>query len=225
MRTGKKEANLPLITIDGASGSGKSTVGLALAKKLGWHFLDTGLFYRALAWLSLHQQIPFNESDLSEAVCSWRIRVDGDSQVWFGDRVITHELLSETISQKASVLAAFPSVRLALLSAQRVMLSARGLIAVGRDVGTVIFPNAPLKIYLDASIEARSARRRQQRASSKKPLTEAEVALAIESRDKRDRSREHAPLKAADDAIYVDSSAMNIEQVVDKMFDLWNGLS
>jgi CMP/dCMP kinase len=228
MHKGLEPSVVPLITIDGASGTGKSTVGLALAKQLGWHFLDTGLFYRALVWLALKESIAFNESALRAVVSGWPIRIDANSQVWHEQVCITPELLSEKISQKASLLAAFPSVRLALLTAQRSMLTPSGLLAVGRDVGTVVFPDAPLKIYLDASLEARAERRKKQRlalSSSGKSLSEATVASELEQRDKRDRTRSHAPLRAAEDAVYIDSSLLSVEQVVDKISDLWNGIA
>ena len=213
----------PVLTVDGPSGAGKGTVSRLVAKALGWHYLDSGAIYRALAIAITEQKIPIdairqivdiaNEMDLYfESDVSRHVRLDG--------RDITPLLDLETTGNMASKIAAIPQVREALLHKQQHFKQSPGLVADGRDMGTVVFPQAPYKVYLTASAQIRAERRYKQLKEKGIYANILEITADIQERDKRDSEREIAPLVAATDAVYIDSSAMSIHDVVEEVLSI-----
>ena len=213
---------VPVLTLDGPSGSGKGTVGQICARKLGWHYLDSGAIYRALAYVV--QQAGTDPGDIAAVVrraedldmeCipnppdSARIYVNGEN---VDDRVRTEEA-----GRIASELAAVPAVRAALLRTQRRLRRPPGLVADGRDMGTVVFPDANWKFFLTASAEERARRRYKQLKLKGFDVSLAPLFEAIQERDTRDAQRDVSPLKPADDAIVLDTSTMSIDEVVSRV--------
>ena len=213
-----------LITIDGPSGSGKGTVCHILAKKLGWHLLDSGALYRILAYAALQQKVALNDA---QALADLALTLDV-SFVSNGSGVDTllsaenvgDKLRTEVVAQAASEVASIELVRSALLARQKAFLQQPGLIADGRDMGTVVFPEAKVKIFLDASAEERAQRRFNQLQDKGFNVSIAQILSEIKERDYRDRNRAVAPLRPADDALVIDSTTLTIDQVVDKILTL-----
>ncbi|MCD1126792.1 (d)CMP kinase [Jinshanibacter sp. LJY008] len=212
-------AVVPVITVDGPSGVGKGTLCQALAEKLGWHLLDSGAIYRVLALAALHHEVDLASE---EALVPLAIHLDvrfisqqNQLQVILEGETVTNEIRNETVGNAASQVAAFPRVREALLRRQRAFREAPGLIADGRDMGTIVFPDAPVKIFLDASAEER-ARRRMLQLQEKGQCVKFERLLSeIQERDYRDRNRAVAPLVPAADALMMDSTHMSVDEVID----------
>ena len=224
MDQGQSANDIPVITIDGPGGSGKGTVALRVAERLGWHLLDSGALYRLVAVAAMDRGIA---SDDGSALG----RLSGELDVDFGagpkgmvvrldGRDITARLRSEAVSAFSSQAAAFPEVRAALVRLQRACRKAPGLVADGRDMGTVIFPDARLKIFLTASAEARAERRHKQLKEKGESVNLSRLFREIEKRDERDRSRAVSPLMPASDAHLVDSTEMTIDDVVQKILSL-----
>ncbi len=215
---------IPVITIDGPSGAGKGTVSKKVADRLGWHFLDSGAIYRVLALATIHHDIDPTDEESVEPLAScldvhFKSSSDGDSTLVIleGEDVST-DIRNEKVGAVASKVAALPRVREALLRRQRAFKESPGLVADGRDMGTVVFPNAPVKIFLNASAEER-AKRRYLQLKDTDPSVKIEHLLAdIRARDERDSNRSVAPLVPASDALEIDSTELNIEQVVDQVF-------
>ncbi|MDX2043351.1 MAG: (d)CMP kinase [Acidobacteriota bacterium] len=215
----------PIIAIDGPAGAGKSTIAKTLARQLGYLFINTGAMYRAVAWKALQLGTSLDDAnrvgklaegsliELTGTVDAMRVLIDG--------RDITEDIVTPTISQAASVVSAIPAVRRALVARQQQMGKAGGVVMEGRDIATQVFPDAEIKIYLDASAEARAERRHTDDLAKgintgSLLITQAE----IEERDTRDKSRADSPLVQADGAVYIDSSAMTINEVVEKILSL-----
>lgn len=217
---------MPVITVDGPSGSGKGTVCRLLAEKLGWDVLDSGAIYRVLALAALHHQIALdNEEALVPLAANLDVQFLVDSQTNAGKVILEGEDVSTTIRNEevgaaASKVAALPRVREALLRRQRAFRSENGLIADGRDMGTVVFPDAPLKIYLTASAGERARRRFVELNERGLDVTLSGLLEDIQARDERDMNRAVAPLVPADDAIELDTSELNAQQVFDKVMTL-----
>ena len=217
---------MPVITVDGPSGSGKGTVCRLLADKLGWDVLDSGAIYRVLSLAALHHQIALdNEEGLVPLAANLDVQFLVDSQTNAGKVIlegedVTTTIRNEEVGAAASKVAALPRVREALLRRQRAFRTENGLIADGRDMGTVVFQDAPLKIYLTASAQERARRRFVELNTRGLDVTLSGLLQDIQARDERDMNRAVAPLVPAEDAIEIDTSELNAQQVFDKVITL-----
>jgi cytidylate kinase len=218
----------PVITIDGPVASGKSTVGQMLARRLGYFYLDTGLLYRALTWRALQRGIaPDDEPALAAAASTLNVTFrppsvkDGrQNDVYVDGREVTAALRSPEVEAQVSSVAAHPAVRQALIDVQRRAVHLPGTVVAGRDMGTVIFPDADVKIYLDAAPEERARRRLlQQGAWSESGLVE--TIRQIQDRDRKDSTRATAPLQVPPDAMVIDTDDVSPEQVVQRILEVW----
>jgi cytidylate kinase len=211
----------PVITIDGPSGAGKGTVSTLLANRLGWHFLDSGAIYRVLAIASIHHQIdPSDEAGLLPLAAGLDVSfaaADKGSKVILEGEDVTDDIRSEEVGSVASQIASLPSVREALLRRQRAFKESPGLVADGRDMGTVVFPEADVKIFLTASASQRAHRRFNQLKEKGHDVSMSRLLTDIEARDDRDANRAVAPLIPAKDALIVDSTELNVAQVLEKI--------
>ena len=208
---------IPIITIDGPGGTGKGTLALQLTRWLGWNFLDSGALYRALGLLVLEQQIVLSNGEkIVEVASKMDVRFDDDgseNMVFLDGSDVTNSIRTEECGAFASKLAASRLVRGTLLKRQRNFLSLPGLIADGRDMGTTVFPDANLKIYLTASIEERAQRRHKQLKQKGITARLARLSEDIRLRDDRDRQRQESPMKPASDAEIVDTTGLPIAEV------------
>jgi CMP/dCMP kinase len=207
-----------VIAIDGPAGAGKSTAARALARRLGFFLLDTGAIYRTVALAASRQNVAFSDPDaLGRIAETLAIRFDEEGRVFLGDEDVSKAIRTPEMSQGASTVSAHPPVRAALLGLQR-KLAARGRCVVeGRDIGTVVLPWAPLKIFLTASPEVRAQRRYDELVAKGQTVDLAATLKEILVRDDRDSSRATAPLKQADDAVLLDTSGLGEAAVVDRM--------
>ena len=211
---------VPVLTIDGPSGSGKGTISRAVADRLGWHYLDSGAIYRAVGQAAAWEGLDLSDA---EAIAACAARTDirfltdgqGEPHVVVNGKDATRALRTETAGAAASAIAAHPPVRAALVDLQLRFRQPPGLVADGRDMGTVIFPDAPYKVYLTASAAERAKRRYKQLKDKGVSVNLDSLLHEIAARDERDAGRAVAPLKPADDAVIVDSTGMPITQVVE----------
>ena len=214
---------VPVICIDGPTASGKGTLAAALAARLGWHYLDSGALYRATALAARQAGVALDdEAALARLAAALPLRFEA-GRVWLDGRDVSEALRSEQTGMDASALAPLPAVRAALLNLQRGMARLPGLVADGRDMGTVVFADAPLKVFLTASAETRAERRYKQLAAKGISANIARLRDDLQARDARDASRAAAPLKAAQDALALDNSCLSIEQSVQQVLDWWQG--
>ena len=208
-----------VITIDGPSGSGKGTLALKLANSMGFHVLDSGAIYRLAALKALNESVDLeDEQQVLSVIKNLQIYFEAgeDLTIPFLDGIdVSQQIRDEKIASAASIIAAYPSIRDHLLQVQRDFLQSPGLVADGRDMGTHVFPDARIKIYLHASADVRAKRRHKQLIDMGLSASMHDLLNEIEKRDDRDRNRSVAPLIPASDAIIVDCSMMEIEQVVD----------
>lgn len=219
-------AAVPVIAVDGPSGSGKGSVALMVARALGFHVLDSGALYRLLALSAIERNIdPGSEAALAKAADDLAVRfVEGQpgepARVLLDGRDVGDRIREEDVGQLASRVAAFPSVRQALLARQRAFAQSPGLVADGRDMGTVVFPDAPLKIFLDADVLERARRREKQLLGQGVSANLPRLVEELRARDDRDRNRPVAPLRPAPDAVVIDSTHLGREEVFQQIMVL-----
>lgn len=213
--------DIPVLTIDGPTASGKGTLASEVAARLGYHLLDSGALYRATALAASRLDVPLDdEVTLARLAGSLKLRFDGPS-TWLDGEDVTLSLREEEVGRNASRISAFPAVRQALHELQLSFRALPGLVADGRDMGTVLFPTAPLKVFLTASVETRAKRRYNQLISKGFSANLSTLLADLEARDVRDRTRSVAPLKPAEDARLLDNSASTIEESVEQVLAWW----
>ena len=218
-------ALIPVICIDGPTASGKGTVAAVVARRLGYHFLDSGAMYRITALAATQAGLaiePAQEAAIAALARALPVRFT-DGKVFLGGQEVTEIIRTEEAGMNASRVSALPTVRLALVELQHDFRQLPGLVADGRDMGTVIFPDAALKIYLTASARHRAERRHKQLISKGISATIDGIQQDLEARDARDMTRQSAPLKPADDAKLLDNSALSIEESVAQVLSWWQG--
>jgi cytidylate kinase len=213
------KSEIPVLTIDGPSGSGKGTISRAVSQRLGWHLLDSGAIYRAVGFVASMEGLDLSDAEAvtrcaQATKIAFRDRGD-ETRVIVNGLDASDELRTETCGAAASAIAAIPSVRAALLEQQRRFRRAPGLVADGRDMGTVVFPDARYKVFLTASAAERADRRYKQLKQKGLKVKLVDLLNEIEARDRRDAARAVAPLKPAADAVLVDSTGIPIAAVVD----------
>ncbi|MCD8514130.1 MAG: (d)CMP kinase [Nitrincola sp.] len=213
-----------IITVDGPSGSGKGTICRRLAQQMGWHLLDSGALYRLTALAAHHHGISTEDEESIKVVAAHldvQFLTDhtNDIKIVLEGEEVTDAIRAEKIGTDASVVASMPGVRQALLQRQRDFAVKPGLIADGRDMGTVVFPEARLKVYLDASAEERATRRYKQLISKGVSASLEDILADIKSRDERDMNRTVSPLKPAPEAVILDTTQMTIEEVLEVVLD------
>ena len=215
----------PVVTLDGPSGSGKGTISRAVASLTGWHLLDSGALYRLVAYAGLERGLEPADIDgharlAASMEVTFGVGPDGSEQVLLAGQDVTQAIRTEAAGQGASRVAAWPAVRTALLERQRAFARAPGLVADGRDMGTVVFPGARLKVYLTASAEERALRRYKQLKDKGSGVSLSALSREITQRDARDSTRAVAPLIPAPDAEVIDSTGLSIEKVVGRVLEL-----
>jgi cytidylate kinase len=217
-----------VITIDGPSGSGKGTVSRLLAQQLGWSILDSGAIYRVLALAAMHHNIDAeDEEGLIPLAAHLDVQFEVEdpnenAKIILEGEDVTNSIRNEEVGGIASQIASLPRVREALLRRQRAFKQAPGLVADGRDMGTVVFPSAEVKVYLTASAEERAHRRYKELKAKGEDVTIARLFEEIKARDERDMNRAVAPLKPAEDALVLDSTVLGINEVLDKVLEYSN---
>ena len=215
----------PVICIDGPTASGKGTVAAIVAERLGYHFLDSGALYRVTALASERAGLAIdaaNEARIAELARQLPVHFEG-SHIWLGDEDVSDTIRAEAVGMNASRVSALPAVRAALVDLQHGFARLPGLVADGRDMGTVIFPDAPLKVFLTASAQCRAERRHKQLISKGIDANIDSLRADLEARDARDQSRSVAPLKPARDALLLDNSALTVDNAVEQVMSWWQG--
>ncbi len=210
-----------VVTIDGPAAAGKSTTARAVAERLGFSFLDTGAFYRAIALKAIDSGTPLDDEEaIAELLETTHVETSGTPshpEVRLDARDVTREIRTPQVSEAASRVAALSAVRAVLVRWQREMSALGPLVGEGRDLGTVVFPRAEVKIYLDADLETRAERRRRELGLRGMAASIADVRADLDRRDARDRDRLDSPLKPADDALHVDTSGLSLEAQVERV--------
>lgn len=208
-----------VITIDGPSAAGKSTTARGLADRLGIPFLDTGALYRVIALLAIERGVaPSDEAAIAAAAAEAQLELEGaphDPRVRLDGRDVTRDIRTPEVSELSSRLATLPAVRRRLVELQRKLASRGPVVAEGRDLGTVVFPSAKVKIYLDANLDTRAERRTRELHGRGIARPIADVRIDLERRDERDRTRADSPMKAAPDAVHVDTTGLSLDEQVE----------
>lgn len=220
-----------IIAIDGPAGSGKSTVAKLVAEKLGFHYLDTGAMYRAVAYRALEQAIPLDDEapvlSIAESEEISFSHEDGEalpSRVFIGRYEVTSQIRTPLVDDAVSAVARLPRVREAMVRQQRHLGQSSDIVVEGRDIGTVVFPDAELKVFLTADAEERARRRAHERRDNGEAVDADEVLVAMERRDQADSTREVSPLTPAPDAWELDTTGLSIDEVVDRICDRARGI-
>ena len=219
---------IPVVTIDGPSGSGKGTISQMLAAKLGYHYLDSGALYRLLSVAARRHGVALDNCESLPVIAAhmdirFQMNADGSpSKVLLEGENVSSLIRTEDVGADASIVAAFPEVRAALLQRQKAFAKSPGLVADGRDMGTVVFPSADCKIFLTASAEERGKRRYNQLIDKGESVSLAALVDQVRERDERDSTRAVSPLVPADDAIVLDSSELSIAEVLEKVLEIVN---
>ncbi len=217
-----------VIAIDGAAASGKSTIGSRLARRLGYTYFDTGVMYRAVTWAALHKGISIEDeegvTELAEALVIEVVPPTPDDgrqyTVYADEQDVTWAIREPAVEEFVSPVSAYPGVRRALTEQQRRIAANGRMVMVGRDIGTVVLPDADLKLYIQASVEERAHRRYQECQTRGECVTYDEVLTSMRRRDQIDSQRTHAPLRPANDAVIIDTDGMDIEEVMDRIESL-----
>ena len=221
----QQDVSVPVICIDGPSGSGKGTIAQKVAQKLQWHLLDSGALYRLLALCAQNHGVELNNEEslkvLAEHMDVQFVAAEdaGEMAIILEGETVTNDIRTEAAGRAASQVAALPQVRQALLKRQQAFKENPGLVADGRDMGTVVFPGAPVKIFLTASAEERAQRRYKQLKEKGFDASLGALVEEIQARDERDMNRSVAPLVPASDAIVIDSTELSIEEVFQRVLD------
>jgi cytidylate kinase len=217
---------IPVVTVDGPSGAGKGTLSALIAEQLGWHLLDSGAIYRVLAVAAMHHDLPVDdESSIVPLASGLDVSFETDNEqrrVVLEGEDVTDDIRTEEVGAAASQIASLARVREALLRRQRAFQQTPGLIADGRDMGTVVFPDANVKLFLTASAEARAERRYNQLKDKGLDVNIARLLTDIKARDDRDANRSIAPLVPAEDAVVIDSTDLDINQVFESAMEIIN---
>jgi len=211
-----------VIAIDGPAGAGKSTIAKMVAEQLGYVYIDTGAMYRAVTYKFLQSNMPFDEEVVGKIAADINISFkpdDGSNKVFVDGVEVTEEIRSQAVTNNVSRVSAVSSVRVSMVDLQRKMGESGGVVLDGRDIGTVVFPNADVKIYLTADVEERVNRRYKELLSKNQIIDEEKLRGEIIARDKYDSEREISPLRCTDDAFYLDTSKMTKLEVVNKILD------
>jgi cytidylate kinase len=209
-----------VIAIDGPSGAGKGTISRTLSARLGYRHIDTGAMYRAVGWKALHDTIPLDDESAVAALADRAAIVVEGGVVSIDGYDVTTAIRTPEIDKAAAAVARLPRVREVLVARQRALGGRGGVVMEGRDIGTVVFPGADVKIYLDASAEERARRRANDPAHTGSQSGQAAVAAAIQARDISDTTRAASPLTVAPDAVHIDTTSMPIDDVVDRVLEL-----
>jgi CMP/dCMP kinase len=207
------------LAIDGPAGSGKSTISSLIAQKLGWTHIDTGAMYRAVTLLALELDIDMNDESAYQFLEKVYIHYD-QNKIFINDRDVTEGIRGSSVTKNVSLVSSFPYVRKKLVEIQKEAAKKGNIIMDGRDIGTVVLPNANLKIFLTANVEERAKRRHKELLKKGKDVTLSYVIEEIINRDKKDSTRKESPLIIADDAVLLDTTQLTIEEVVDKIIGL-----
>jgi cytidylate kinase len=209
-----------VITIDGPAGSGKSTTAKLVAQKLGFKYLDTGATYRVVALAVLKNNIsPSNEQEVEKLVPELNIRFV-DTKILLNDEDVSSQIRTEEIGKLASLCSTYKGVRENMVKLQRKIAQNQSIVCEGRDMGTVVFPNAEIKIYMDANVETRAKRREKELSEKGTPESFESIIESIKSRDKQDSTRKHSPLKIPDGAIIIDTTNLSIEEQATKIIEI-----
>jgi CMP/dCMP kinase len=210
-----------IVTIDGPAGAGKSTAARKLAERLGFRYLDSGALYRAVTLAALEGGCDLDSgAKVGELASRLSVKLEPDGRVLLGARDVTTEIRGERVSASVSRVSAHPEVRAAMLSLQRAAGDASNLVCEGRDMGTVVFPQAGLKVFLDAEVGVRAERRRKELAGRGEKLTHTQLVSRIRDRDRQDENRATAPLMKSVDQVLMDTSTMTIDEVVEHLAKL-----
>ena len=220
-----KSRSTYIITIDGTSGSGKTTISKSLAKKLGFNLLDSGKLYRSAGFVYLESKELFSDlnsiNDLISKITMSSNKDSNEFEVFYENKKIDHLLYTEEVSESASIVSKFPEVRECMLKIQKLCVKDRGLIANGRDMGTEVFPEADLKLYMNASLDVRSKRRYEELKSKGEDVSLENIHESLKKRDESDTNRSISPLRIPNNAEIIDTSDLKPDAIVDKILNLY----